>query len=217
MICNRSIPACAGEPLSSTSVVTVTVYPRVCGGTRRAGFARRRIGSNAGEPQGSTEAWAEWVYPRVCGGTDLDHAVSTYPRSIPACAGEPAGDSGASNGSAVYPRVCGGTSICLNSLSTQGSIPACAGEPTMPRSCISSDNGLSPRVRGNLVQCMDWAGTLRSIPACAGEPRPAQGRCRASSVYPRVCGGTRKECRTTSLRLGLSPRVRGNLNEGGNL
>ena len=50
----RSIPACAGEPMTAESLEYVfEVYPRVCGGTAE--------GLNCG---GGLK-----VYPRVCGGT----------------------------------------------------------------------------------------------------------------------------------------------------
>ena len=55
------------------------VYPRVCGGTFTYG-SLRLVGP----------FWT--VYPRVCGGTVYalpDPKSHAYPRSIPACAGEP--------------------------------------------------------------------------------------------------------------------------------
>ena len=52
---------------------------------------------------------------------------------------------------------------------------------------------------------------IGSIPACAGEPGGSpSSQCRRR-VYPRVCGGTRRTRRMLPRRLGLSPRVRGNL------
>ena len=52
--------------------------------------------------------------------------------------------------------------------------------------------------------------TFGSIPACAGEPvRSARGMP-ASSVYPRVCGGTGDCGGRAAAPPGLSPRVRGN-------
>ena len=92
---DRSIPACAGEPLTrAPSRFPRRVYPRVCG-----------------EPF-SSHKWKcrKQVYPRVCGGTDMEHisimsSEGLSPRvrgnhdgtvhielaegSIPACAGEP--------------------------------------------------------------------------------------------------------------------------------
>ena len=52
---------------------------------------------------------------------------------------------------------------------------------------------------------------IRSIPACAGEPRPLPAEGIPLRVYPRVCGGTALATCHTPAWLGLSPRVRGNL------
>ena len=111
------------------------------------------------------------VYPRVCGGTALEEqntrirrglsprvrgnrmtAVRMPPgmRSIPACAGEPAGPAGVHEPRGVYPRVCGGTGNVLFVRVRR--------------------YGLSPRVRGNHEAWMGPNGRQRSIPACAGEP-----------------------------------------------
>ena len=151
------------------------------------------------------------VYPRVCGGTGLvailnhrqpglsprvrgnRHATfrNAYRRgSIPACAGEPAFAHVQYAAHEVYPRVCGGTG---------------------DRERLQTfRDGLSPRVRGNLPTPTAPAGRRRSIPACAGEPTwtsPTSGR---STVYPRVCGGTRHCPHQRKPFRGLSPRVRGN-------
>ena len=52
-----------------------------------------------------------------------------------------------------------------------------------------------------------------SIPACAGEPRVRSTRGANTKVYPRVCGGTGLDAIAMLARAGLSPRVRGNLND----
>ena len=91
----RSIPAYAGEPLTSILYASVTrVYPRVCGGTSSAGVL-------ASSPKG--------LSPRMRGNRPTVSYSSGRPGSIPAYAGEPriAADSAASD--TVYPRVCGGT------------------------------------------------------------------------------------------------------------
>ena len=155
------------------------------------------------------------VYPRVCGGTDINGAVvvgslGLSPRvrgnriglclrrldngSIPACAGEP--DRGSSNNhdSSVYPRVCGGTRIGAR--------------------WRAADTGLSPRVRGNQATGMHPHKMDGSIPACAGEPRRAGILPRRRRVYPRVCGGTVGAYQVSLPEVGLSPRVRGNLEQG---
>ena len=213
-----SIPACAGEPLPDLAwAIRTEVYPRVCGGT-----AYRRL-----SPLGSTG-----LSPRVRGNRPDSPPCRTSFRSIPACAGEPAGGVLAPLHVWVYPRVCGGTDICdSNVVSDIRSIPACAGEPhtrrdmprhirVYPRVCGGTrtrysrqarTGSLSPRVRGNPEQFTDGRYESRSIPACAGEPDPQGVDRRGNGVYPRVCGGTcssRLPCRQGK---GLSPRVRGNL------
>ena len=152
-------------------------------------------------------------------------------RSIPACAGEPAGGGSFGFHFQVYPRVCGGTIRSAlghakeNGLSprVRGNphqpLPSVAGTGVYPRVCggtVSAGDGggevagLSPRVRGNLGLDPGVDGNRGSIPACAGEPLPLGTDAEYARVYPRVCGGTayiRNACRRKG---GLSPRVRGN-------
>ena len=93
----RSIPACAGEPTGDGQRPERTeVYPRVCGGTTAA------VG----------KTWAlGGLSPRVRGNHSHLLAHTRQPRSIPACAGEPARQSGRYAATEVYPRVCGGTHL----------------------------------------------------------------------------------------------------------
>ena len=193
----RSIPACAGEPVTLTPTApSARVYPRVCGGTK---YGQEVVDANAG------------LSPRVRGNPAAAKAYNAECGSIPACAGEPDSCSRAGCRSEVYPRVCGGTTISpapritLEGLSPRvrgnpeqrqrhqrkkRSIPACAGEPQRPRSpgirfsvyprvcggtlprCSAKSRlyGLSPRVRGNPLTRCRWNCGPRSIPACAGEP-----------------------------------------------
>ena len=53
-----------------------------------------------------------------------------------------------------------------------------------------------------------WIG---SIPALAGERSSRHGVFLQGGVYPRACGGTYPEIPQTAVRLGLSPRLRGNV------
>ena len=148
----------------------------MCGGT--LGWARR-ISRSAG------------LSPRVRGNHCPRSPAQNYPRSIPACAGEPAEFLDPVNRPEVYPRVCGGT---------------------LPRLLLPlPTRGLSPRVRGNLGISTAAAEPDRSIPACAGEPRRNSLSQSAGTVYPRVCGGTLASAPRRRNQTGLSPRVRGNL------
>ena len=72
---DRSIPACAGEPNSSTqSSDGSAVYPRVCGGTVITQSSPCRYGG---------------LSPRVRGNLLTGTSIDPNQRSIPACAGEP--------------------------------------------------------------------------------------------------------------------------------
>ena len=171
-----SIPACAGEPPArNTSRRFRMVYPRVCGGT---GSPTRRNTERGG------------LSPRVRGNRRRRGRRASYPRSIPACAGEPRSIPACAGEPRVYPRVCGGT--------TTGT--------TRP----TEAQGLSPRVRGNPSICGDPVCQIGSIPACAGEPGSNPAPPPAPEVYPRVCGGTATVADAQANRPGLSPRVRGN-------
>ena len=114
--------------------------------------------------------------------------------SIPACAGEPRTRPLLPPTIAVYPRVCGGTAVI-----GVGAVVVL---------------GLSPRVRGNPPAAALAGLGVGSIPACAGEPPAAATPRRRTTVYPRVCGGTRRTSRRIQRGGGLSPRVRGNLAQG---
>ncbi len=235
---DRSIPAGAGEPLSTVSVPPGhTVYPRGCGGTSFSPPLRRPGGG---------------LSPRVRGNQVLEEVGSGVEGSIPAGAGEPRSGRGLRRCWKVYPRGCGGTvrgstpSLGRHGLSPRvrgnrvgpplplrrgGSIPAGAGEPmrprrrnwlttVYPRGCGGTQKrpgakalleGLSPRVRGNRprVHAVTWPP--RSIPAGAGEPRRPAVAPPTGWVYPRGCGGTDAPTPAELVDYGLSPRVRGNL------
>ena len=172
-----------------------TVYPRVCGGTRRPrsrprqrqGLSPRVRGNLNNLPKSSLE---DRSIPACAGNRIRGDVGSNREGSIPACAGEPFNKAYGKNWYMVYPRVCGGTP----------SRYARRFQPT----------GLSPRVRGNQACPPRFAIFVRSIPACAGEPAHWRFARTSSSVYPRVCGGTDRPTRAGRHVDGLSPRVRGN-------
>ena len=72
---DRSIPACAGEPVwLSVNISTGAVYPRVCGGTWRRAWRYPYLRGLSPRVRGNRRVALTTVMP--CG-------------SIPACAGEP--------------------------------------------------------------------------------------------------------------------------------
>ena len=92
----RSIPACAGEPLRLPSKTPPAwVYPRVCGGTYEDSI---------------THGMVDGLSPRVRGNLPYTGGGGAVGRSIPACAGEPCTVRRLRDTKPVYPRVCGGTS-----------------------------------------------------------------------------------------------------------
>ena len=132
----RSIPACAGEPQTTSCVSTwASVYPRLCGGTVYEEYC---VGGLYG------------LSPPVRGNQRLDKRDNQRLRSIPACAGEPLQPYQPDKAKKVYPRLCGGTRGLKDQDTGQEglsppvrgnldksrphpdrirSIPACAGEP----------------------------------------------------------------------------------------
>ena len=80
----------------------------------------------------------------------------------------------------------------------------------MSDSRVSAMIGLSPRVRGNQSEFTGFGSFTGSIPACAGEPPSMPSWMKLETVYPRVCGGTRRLEPRRLAKRGLSPRVRGN-------
>ena len=147
----------------------------MCGGTSTSARGERNDNGLSPRVRGNR---VHWVFGFI------------QPRSIPACAGEPARRIAPMTAASVYPRVCGGTSASLHLRGRAG--------------------GLSPRVRGNRAGDPLMPLVNGSIPACAGEPPGRRRDGHTAGVYPRVCGGTRPGIRIPSPHRGLSPRVRGN-------
>ena len=236
----RSIPACAGEPVSLGGAVSGgSVYPRVCGGAGREVTAQVEY---------------KGLSPRVRGSHPMTMEELITQWSIPACAGEPRDLQARQDTLRVYPRVCGGAfwmwallgQVAGLSPRVRGSqralryyakslrsIPACAGEPTRgqgkrrrgwvyPRVCggaplrpgtFTSTAGLSPRVRGSPWAWRTRPHWSRSIPACAGEPEwaPHLVAYVPCGSIPACAGEPRRLAIGAALVTGLSPRVRGSL------
>ena len=213
----RSIPACAGEPIWLNCVIKNPngLSPRVrgnrspasrivassrsipaCAGNRAAQAAVLRVVRSIPAVCGGTRPQSprpvlDRVYPRVCGGTEPKAGVTGYIW--------------------VYPRVCGGPRLCNHLVDCTSVYPRVCGGTGFGKSLAAQQNGLSPRVRGNRYLPRLPLPTSRSIPACAGEPTAAAIGATQLKVYPRVCGGTVAGPVDEGLGVGLSPRVRGNL------
>ena len=91
-------------------------------------------------------------------------------------------------------------------------IPNRAGESQFPSvSPPEPTIGLSPRVRGNLDTAFSMGRDLGSIPACAGEPTHPSGLIDGNRSIPACAGEPVWASAPSARRMGLSPRVRGNL------
>ena len=215
-----SIPAHAGQPGTRDVLErTFAVYPRACGATSAAPVIASAQGGLSPRMRGQP-AWfvafvtASAVYPRACGATIMALLVKepggglsprmrgnhgdalrgdTAHRSIPAHAGQPAKRKPTPDADMVYPRACGATHY---------PIPSC---PPV--------RGLSPRMRGNPPGARALPRHRGSIPAHAGQPALTSAGHECTAVYPRACGATSRKPIQACLSYGLSPRMRGNLEE----
>ncbi len=232
-----TIPAYAGKPCH---VIDTSWwwwdYPRVCGETdveptrwtmilglspRMRGnqtheaelqLSTRTIPAYAGKPGScSSRVGGNRDYPRVCGETGHDLRVRLGIQGL-------------------SPRMRGNLRLVLDESIVGGTIPAYAGKPSYrparakwlrdyPRVCgetsdtsanYSRPRGLSPRMRGNLLRLARERTSAGTIPAYAGKPCTLSRLEYITGDYPRVCGETRTEKESGSVRRGLSPRMRGN-------
>ena len=172
------IPACAGEPASSTPRVEyLWAYPRVRGGTDDF------FGPDLG-------VWG--LSPRARGNPKAGCGPGEFFGPIPACAGEPRLRPCSASSPAAYPRVRGGTlknwcadtatsglsprargNLCGFTVhrSMRGPIPACAGEPSS--SVITRrSSGAYPRVRGGTVQLKQAQKPVEGLSPRARGNRP---------------------------------------------
>ena len=175
------------------------VYPRVGGGN---GYGFGILGKGRGlSPRGrgnlmvlALKICSGGLSPRGRGKLSDTSSRRSWPRSIPAWAGETAAGSVAGALSGVYPRVGGGNRVLQRDKDAQ--------------------KGLSPRGRGKLAGIPTGKEAKRSIPAWAGETGHRCNRRAAFQVYPRVGGGNGESPPAGWPDHGLSPRGRGKLPEG---
>ena len=214
-----SIPACTGNPSPiSAATLAIAVYPRVYGEStglcerpeERRGLSPRVRGIRMRCARGRRRRVKVRVYPRVYGESmrhgaevlidpglsprvrgipSMSQPITSQPRSIPACTGNP----GSPGRQTLYPRV----------------YPRVYGESLRPSDQLPQLSGLSPRVRGIHRRYVRRSNYPGSIPACTGNPRRGVGAGRRRRVYPRVYGESVTEDRPRAKAAGLSPRVRG--------
>ena len=190
---DRSIPTCAGQPLTRSLILWINpVYPHVCGAA-----------SAYSEDERPSDD--EGLSPRVRGSRYEVRPPVVAQRSIPTCAGQPVYSFGMDGLTQVYPHVCGaalrvgGQRRYGNGLSprVRGSHDEISGTSTTvyPHVCGAASS-LQPTRR-------------RSIPTCAGQPIFHRHLMSLLSVYPHVCGAAKYALGFSSSTNGLSPRVRG--------
>ncbi len=127
--------------------------------------------------------------PRLRGALQAEHDGHGDHRIIPAPAGCTAAQSECPAGPSDHPRACG-----------------VHGSPT------SSDvalNGSSPRLRGALSGALGMTELNRIIPAPAGCTRLSRSWPAGTPDHPRACGVHLPNPRTTAMKAGSSPRLRG--------
>ena len=184
---------------------------------RRTGTAPGRwtIPAGAGTPfGGGVSGHKIGDYPRGCGDT-FNFAVSAFPVT------------------GLSPRVRGHLVPCAAKSSLARTIPAGAGTPVRTRRSLPLDRDyprgcgdtripisasaiwrrLSPRVRGHPIFARNGNDAVRTIPAGAGTPRIRLPFVKAFRDYPRGCGDTFRCPSASAVASGLSPRVRGHLEE----
>ena len=131
--------------------------------------------------------------PRVRGKLIDGHAYRFRVRLIPACAGKTVAIRHRRRLPRAHPRVCG--------------------ENLSPSFFSRALLGSSPRVRGKLPQHPAHVLDSGLIPACAGKTSSWARWSSSDWAYPRVCGENLPIEKLPSVDTGLSPRVRGKLED----
>ena len=171
----RFIPACAGNTVSRSSIVSSLngSSPRVRGTPVQLAPERVYywfIPACAGNTRpGNRRPAPDTVHPRVCG--EHQNRCAPHParhRFIPACAGNTRTPHDLRPFDSVHPRVCGEHSSRIQ---------------PMP-----GTRGSSPRVRGTRRPAARRRASCRFIPACAGNTISQRLLTENKPVHPRVCG-----------------------------
>ena len=171
----RFIPAHAGNTArKEVGEYGPTVHPRACGEHAYADYLEEaRSGSS----------------PRMRGTQAQQCAHRTYPRFIPAHAGNTIPQPSKPRSNPVHPRACGEHGASIAS--------------------AASLNGSSPRMRGTRHSGKTMDALSRFIPAHAGNTRRTMLPFGRLSVHPRACGEHSPVDNTVNAIVGSSPRMRG--------
>ena len=214
---------------------TSTVHPRACG--ERCYLIQRVIGVRGSSPRvrgtgyGLCAGGDEGRFIPARAGNGSRAEVSTPTRAVhPRACGERGIyflDNCSTRGSS--PRVRGTASPKTHTIKSFRFIPARAGngppesrrrptEPVHPRACgertfrnihFVMRDGSSPRVRGTAPRRNAPKPARRFIPARAGNGAVCERYRPSPAVHPRACGERALRVRSTVVRVGSSPRVRG--------
>ena len=191
----RSIPACTGNPASSSSRnYTGAVYPRVYGESRR---------------------WHRWqrgckgLSPRVRGILFSRPSASRSRWSIPACTGNPHTAASSTSRVRVYPRVYGeSVYVAVEGVAGRGLSPRVRGIPGSVLQAPGTRRSI-PACTGNPARSPEPRGTATVYPRVYGNPSSDEEGSHIHRVYPRVYGESHGRKPHVPVVDGLSPRVRG--------
>ena len=236
------IPARAGQPALAHDVTSLrAAYPRACGATLRGtlkdqadyGLSPRVRGNppwarkpappcgpipaRAGQPLcGRCRTGPAGAYPRACGATfSVVHWYCMRQGLSPRVRGNLQRDGFAQSDAGPIPARAGQPDCCRNHASAPGAYPRACGATRHRRGRCCQESGLSPRVRGNQAMPNKNLPTFGPIPARAGQPFRRVFIDTTNMAYPRACGATDRLAVVIDRPRGLSPRVRGNLRQGG--
>ena len=191
----RNIPACAGKPSwTITLIFPIRNIPACAGKTATGAMARR---PNSEHPRVRGENGVDHDGVTGCGGTSPrargklrdEKRKDVTTRNIPACAGK--------------------TTPLLSGVYLFTEHPRVRGENGFATRALIKHRGTSPRARGKLQLAGDLTGTAGNIPACAGKTLKQDSVRISLAEHPRVRGENNRSVRRIVNKCGTSPRARG--------
>ena len=151
-----------------------------------------------------------WAHPRVCGENLFGPGIWPMPvGSSPRVRGKPHHSRHARHVQRLIPACAGKTQIPSYARIAFQAHPRVCGENLAQNSPFSKATGSSPRVRGKQARNDRNRPRRGLIPACAGKTGRPGYRFLWRRAHPRVCGENSTQDKTTPVKTGSSPRVRG--------